>query len=359
MNSLSYPSVSFCPGYRISEDESNKIPWALSIHHWRFVNLGGSPDLSVKFPASEEESELAWESATYRIDEVLNSIVVFKENLDTAVDALSLNFSGNPERPADCVDVTEHRTLFGRCYTLGFHCGETIRVVDFVFNLSSATHHRGALTLHLHYHPENAILGLNNNYWTLPSKQVVVRRNEVSDVGVAKSVRIRHHGSTSSADYHECLRDVAREAVERGTRNGSGLCRTPLFDGLLAFARHPDAGSIELCDGYDSFMVAMRSVKRLLEHLNNNPSCAKPRTLVSYEVFPKEVLLPTGPMGGLSQVYVYYETTDVTMDQEYLLVDAGDLFSAAGGITGMLLGWSALDLVKIAQASLFGKKKLW
>ena len=65
-------------------------------------------------------------------------------------------------------------------------------------------------------------------------------------------------------------------------------------------------------------MVAMRSVKRLLEHLNNNPSCAKPRTLVSYEVFPKEVFLPTGPMGGLSQVYLYYETTDVTMDQEYL-----------------------------------------
>ncbi len=45
---------------------------------------------------------------------------------------------------------------------------------------------------------------------------------------------------------------------------------------------------------------------------------------------------------------IYFDSTDVLVEEEYLLFDSSALLSALGGTMGMFLGWSALDLFQLA-----------
>ena len=45
---------------------------------------------------------------------------------------------------------------------------------------------------------------------------------------------------------------------------------------------------------------------------------------------------------------------ETSVEEEYVLMDFGALLAAVGGFVGMLLGWSAKDLVEIVPA---GRKK--
>ncbi len=45
---------------------------------------------------------------------------------------------------------------------------------------------------------------------------------------------------------------------------------------------------------------------------------------------------------------------EASVEEEYVLMDFGALLAAVGGFVGMLLGWSAKDLVEILPV---GKKK--
>ncbi len=50
---------------------------------------------------------------------------------------------------------------------------------------------------------------------------------------------------------------------------------------------------------------------------------------------------------GTAAVFVLYETTEVTLEEEYVLLDLPALIAAVGGFVGMILGWSAKDLARI------------
>ena len=47
---------------------------------------------------------------------------------------------------------------------------------------------------------------------------------------------------------------------------------------------------------------------------------------------------------GTSSLFFFYETDEVTVESEYVLLDLPALLAAVGGFVGMLLGWSAKDL---------------
>ncbi len=50
---------------------------------------------------------------------------------------------------------------------------------------------------------------------------------------------------------------------------------------------------------------------------------------------------------NITALNVYFETLEVTTEEEYVLLDFPALLATFGGFIGMLLGWSAKDLAKI------------
>ena len=61
---------------------------------------------------------------------------------------------------------------------------------------------------------------------------------------------------------------------------------------------------------------------------------------------------------GTSAVYVHYGKLEVTVEEEYVLLDFPALLAAVGGFMGMLLGWSAFDLIKLIARFLVREQKL-
>ena len=47
------------------------------------------------------------------------------------------------------------------------------------------------------------------------------------------------------------------------------------------------------------------------------------------------------------EVYVYFATTEVTMEEERPLLDLPTLVATIGGTIGIFLGWSILDAARV------------
>ena len=77
--------------------------------------------------------------------------------------------------------------------------------------------------------------------------------------------------------------------------------------------------------------------------LRNN--CTRPRDFVFYT--PTRKVLPKALPEGVAEARLYYGVLEQMEEEEYVLLDFNALVSAVGGVVGMLLGWSALDLFRI------------
>ncbi len=55
---------------------------------------------------------------------------------------------------------------------------------------------------------------------------------------------------------------------------------------------------------------------------------------------------------GITAVYIYFYKLAVLVEEERVLLDLPALMASVGGFVGMLLGWSALDLVRLLSATL-------
>ena len=55
-------------------------------------------------------------------------------------------------------------------------------------------------------------------------------------------------------------------------------------------------------------------------------------------------LLRRGGNVNFTKTYLYFDTDEVTVETEYVLLDFGGTVSLIGGVVGMFLGWSILDV---------------
>ena len=338
---LKYPMVSFCPGYR----DADSMPWSFPLHFWT-SNWSDLKPPGSGFPTDQNEIDAVWRAVTFGLEELLVSVSLHgASGTDVSVRVAGGDLAW---KAIECVKMEELHTLFGRCYSLNFPCSleRDILSIDFTFNLTNTM--RGTLSLYLHPNRDSAVFGLNNNYWTLPATWEVLNRNELVDIGMAVSLRERRFGSTPSV-FHECIREAMTEHVDLHLANGTDLCMAPMFGALLSYSNRSE--KVEPCSTYFDFLKANMWISDLLDYIDGL-DCEQPGTSVNFLTFRKEVLLPVRDLRGLSQFNLYFESTDVTTNKERRLLDPGDLLSAVGGITGMLLGWSALDLVKVIYTTL-------
>lgn len=347
---LRFPAVSFCPGFK---DERAQV-WALPLMYHSRENGLAVED----FPPDRGSSDRLWREVTYDLGEALGILVLHHGGAGAGENATVVAGGDLMGRGSEGhVRVREVNTMAGRCYTLSFAASgprrAELRSLNLVFNLTSAT--KGRMGLHFHQYPESAAFGLSNNFWMLEATSSSVHPGEVVDISLTAMVRDKESGSTE-VEYFECafgfLDNRVREEV-LSSSGASALCMSPMFEGLLSHAAGT-AGLLRQCRTYDEFSASASSIDGILRDLLASP-CAAPRTSVTYAPNRKETEMLMWNPDGLTHVELYFESDEEVLNEEYLLLDGGALVSGAGGIVGMLLGWSALDTIRTVLFGLFNR----
>ncbi len=356
---LGYPAVSFCPGYKAAP-VSGAAVWSVSPHGWR---RRGTPttrakDINAPYPQTKEEAWKLWDSITYNLSEVLTTVLVHGDGMEAEHILLSAGSSFEIDQEDSCFSFRRYDTLSGRCFTLTFPCsGERyVRGVDLILDLSEAKE----LPLYLHYQPRASQVGLNNNYWPLSAQGGgKAAPGIVTDVGLRKTTRLRRSGATEEA-FLDCTAEfTSRRLRERAEEDGVDVCWAPMLDSILDAVGLAGNESVGMCRSRQQFLASFNLLSDMLDVFDMTP-CEKPRLEPTCDVSGKEFRLPPTEGGlpdGEAQASIYYETTDESVQEEYILMDLGSLLGAVGGTVGALLGWSALGVATWGVGAACGEWK--
>ncbi len=141
------------------------------------------------------------------------------------------------------------------------------------------------------------------------------------------------------------------EAVE----GKDDFCMLPAFSSIFDYLSPRsirDRSKIDPCATQGDARRAMQTVVDFLNSLGRHSRCPGPQEEVTYRTSKMEVAVLPEQTAGLTEVYLYFASSDVRVAEEYALLDLGILLSSLGGTIGMFLGWSALDLVRAACRNL-------
>ncbi len=178
---LPFPPVSLCPGFKIEHPGSTVWTRQVLLESLTQKETAAVDHIwdMAEFPATAESLRSLWEETTFGHEEVINSVYLYGQlEGDDA--------SYHPRKGAnnsECIDIKEHSTLSGRCYTVDFPCSgvAAIRQMSMTFNLSRVAAEGGSLSFYVHDLAEDALLGLNSNYWARPTAwaRVLVNQGQI------------------------------------------------------------------------------------------------------------------------------------------------------------------------------------
>ncbi len=325
---LPFPSVSFCPGFRRGEVE--KYPWM----SWEnFGYSSGVPESST-FPQDEEEVLVLWENITFGLSEVLVSADIFMKTPPAVTRFTADDIS---QGTAACLEIREFGTLSGKCYTLAASCafGPSEGIMLY-FNLSQVHRHEMDLVFH---HPR-ASLGLNENFWPVPVAPQRIRGDEGMDILLRKFVKKQAEGR-STDDFFDCMDALIAKRLQENLP----FCYFPSFESVFSYL--DKNVTVTVCTDAENFTRS--NVERVYKVFNGwfmTRECGAPRELERHWTLSKYI--STYMLPRMAAVYVAHESTEVSVEEEYVLLDFPALLAAVGGFAGMILGWSVLDLIDSA-----------
>ncbi len=346
---IRYPHFSFCPGFKVEEEGSSlwaprtvtSVSGLYSVQDDDSAAKNKNSAAKNKTVYYSEETILAiWEASTFSLEEVMTTALIQKSDF-------SLNQAYVPskggEQP-DCLSVTQHDTMLGRCYTLSVPCSarQEVPSLAILFNLSATTNRR--MSLYVYDEFSNGHLGLNHNFWTLPVKWEKLSADSMVEYGMQKKVRKNAEG-VSVRDYMACVNRALVKNLDQVIKSNRNFCWSPSFGSLLNYSAAASKG-VASCLSRESTQLATGVVIQVVRLSYRARDCHRPRQEASYAMMTNAIETSSKETRGTSQGIFYYDSTDVIMSEEYVLLDLGTLLSTFGGVIGMFLGWSALGIVE-------------
>ncbi len=180
--SLRLPGISFCPGFRPSEEEEARLSWVRPGLDYGVPSRSRIVDERAANASAEHER--AWRAMTVDPSDVFVRTIFEKEDGSFEVrSATQLEDNGGGEA-GRCVRAESHNTLSGRCFVLFPECPlANGRSLQLVTNLSLVSR------LPLHFHHPRALVGLNEELWPLLPRAVTVHAGTNSYIGLSKKVK--------------------------------------------------------------------------------------------------------------------------------------------------------------------------
>ncbi len=335
-NALPLPAASFCPGFKKERTEGiHWLRWSFSEERVERLSPGFN-DSGTGNNEPIDDAEDLWSKVTFTLEELF-VYVVHREDLNLIRKYSTADLT--EENSTKCLYTKEYDTFIGRCFTLVSRCAFPVNnTIEVKLNMSIVPR----MPLYLHHH--RAILGLNENFWPSPVTTEKIWQEEAVDLSISKKVKIRTHGSSvTEEDYFDCIdREVAELMSE--VANGTQLaCYFPSFGSLFGLATRTKE-KLPACSVVQDYIESYHLFYPVLYEVFDS-GCEVPSTERVYITSRKDQPL-SGRSGGLTTVYLYFDTVDVDVEEEKKLMDISALVPAIGGSVGIFLGWSFLDLAK-------------
>ncbi len=319
------PAISFCPGFRPNVVEIK--PWEMWEHAyglWR--------ENHTTFPNSKEEVEALWKDMTFEFHEILSNVSL------SGVEGAPWHGSQEIlEGNMPCVQISQRNTLVGKCFTLNVECPFPNTRDNYLvtyFNLSEIS------AINLIFHDHRFHLGLNDNYWPNPVNIELIRKEDIVDLMLTKRIVKRRSGDSLASTF-QCLNDMALNGIQSILEDPE-FCYYPAFESIVNFAPQ-GREELRYCLNHSSYDYSLnRVVRPLLFRLFRSDCVSHTANEERFDIFRRVLNRPKRE--GFSPVYIFFETFEVTVETEYVLLDFPSLVSAIGGFIGMLLGWSVLGL---------------
>ncbi len=246
LTELDLPGISFCLGFK--KEKVLKLPWMLVGEG----NTGVGEDDT--FPSTAEAAEALWDDITFDLEDIRVTLyliidseaTLLAENLNKLIGVTGEDDDGN----RTLLEVQEHNTLSGKCYTLRmnmpFKVGNMLSI--YFYNLDVLS--RPRLTLFYH-HPDDSI-GLNENYWTMPASNNEINVNEVSEILLSKHL-VKWRTDTSEENFVKCRSATIDEVVRQLGETSSSFCRFPSFESILKHSSLDVKASFPACAGVGNY----------------------------------------------------------------------------------------------------------
>ncbi len=211
---------------------------------------------------------------------------------------------------------------------------------------------RSNIFLFLHERHEAAVFGLNNNFWYLSTTGKNVATKSIMDMPLRRTI----HQYTTGVDIEEYVK--CEQKSFSNNLNLSSVCWAPMFDAALSYAALGTDYSLRPCRIYNEFgstffdiMAAMNVLgeEEQLGEAEQRNGCQTSKMEMTFETELRQSMAPL--MGfteksGMTSICIYYDSRQVQIEEEYVLMDMSSLTSSIGGVIGAILGWSILDFVK-------------
>ncbi len=326
---LDMPAMSFCPGFK--REALKKYPWL----YWEHVLYKPFPG-NLSFPQDRAEAQALWDSVTYGLDEILVSGSVLGNSYQVWYDANDI-VKNNATR---CLNIHEHDTLSGRCFTFHSTCRmSALGGFAILVNMTQMPRRELDLIFHL---PE-AYVGLNDNLFNSPVTIGQLKGSSTSSVLLTKHVK-KHTKGVSKKNFFDCATAKLTEDIKKAVDNGS-FCFFPSFDSIIRHTRIGHA-NLPVCANNVNYTKSIN--EHILGPITNwylSPNCEKQKEQETYVTSSR--FSSNNVEEGMSMLYVLYQSLEVIVEEEYVLLDFQALLGAVGGFVGMILGWSLYDLADI------------
>ncbi len=337
---LALPPISFCPGFKTDKS----FVWDHRLDE-EAVNVSA---VSSAFPVTETGARQSWDESTFSVKEFIVSITLRNSH--------SSNFVYRPGgEKTDCIDVKERSTITGKCYTVSFPCEPGSRLVQTQIYLDLEGVARRKLFAYIHPRLDDAPFGLNNNYWLHPATGEVLPAEEVTELGLMKSVKRERSGSDTQ-EFYRCQKRLLLQLLDE--LDEKRFCMVPMFGAIFDFSGKNASSVFRPCETHESFRESYSSIEGVLNTLywDEVTPCLQNAEEITYSATRKTMIMPVASKPDRATLHVFYDSTDVTITEEYVLMDAGALLSTVGGLVGVFLGWSLLDLARWMCSGFDGEK---
>lgn len=346
---LTFPAMSFCPGFRKGSLKPVKIP----NRAFPLLSYWDTHDVAPGAEIDESELKKWWYDSIFPPSEVFDFIQPPQDHHEASPESaeesrilgedLTVNHKQIQTHDSEQVSIKSVITNYGACYTLNFHEPVSARKAAFLkLNMTGKTH------IAIYIHSPGHEIGLYGNYWpAFVSQQVLTHDRNTIDFPLMKEVMSSTPGDSERCiqdenyNYADCLLQFAKRTYLNA--KCSSICWFPQSLYITSNLTIPPC----LTD-QDTKCMSNHLVLNIIEKSERKsitgckPECAQIRYMYNAR---QEVIGPHEE--EVAFMFLFFESTVYSIFEEYVLYDENTIIAAVGGSLGLFLGLSCFQAVQM------------
>ena len=195
--------------------------------------------------------------------------------------------------------------------------------------------------------------GLIDNFWSIESTTLELKPKTQYILDLRKSIKKRLNLRNNCLEDAEALKTgydhirciegyMVNLLKEKFTEINKKICWIPQAD---FFIKQMNETMINACQTHEEMEFVRQALSEVMSIANKKiPECLPLCTTEKVDIRQQTNPMFSSTFSG-TEIYIYWDTLDVLIEEEYLWFDFNAIVSAVGGSLGLLIGLYCLDFL--------------